>query len=143
MLPFDGEDSDDVCADILSGHNRPVSKNTTDTQMITDKTGDQDSFCVTCLAKKKVGKKCKKSCCKGPNQPKKCKKRKRRNKCPKGKKLTNFCSKCEVKCRKNIQKKCMKCCKSNDQVIKKCKKRKGRKGRKGKKGGKRRKNRNG
>jgi hypothetical protein len=92
-------------------------------------------FCVKCLSKPKVGKRCKRRCCKGRNVSLKCSSNGKSGsnfgssivpgKCalPK-RKLNRLCKKCETKtkCRKKFIKRCKECCLDKKDNLSKCRK---------------------
>lgn len=84
-------------------------------------------FCVKCLSRPKVGKKCKRNCCKGRNVSSKCSSNGSivPGKCtiPK-RKLNRMCKNCETKtkCRKKFIKRCKVCCVDRKNNLSKCRK---------------------
>lgn len=84
-------------------------------------------FCVKCLSRPKVGKKCKRNCCKGRNVSSKCSSNGSivPGKCtiPK-RKLNRMCKSCETKtkCRKKFIKRCKVCCVDRKNNLSKCRK---------------------
>ncbi|XP_076092970.1 uncharacterized protein LOC143064203 [Mytilus galloprovincialis] len=135
-------DPDEACKQMMSLYHISTQMPVSYSPLSTKAPVILDDFCIKCLKRQRLGKKCKRKCCKGKVVPNKCPKPRRKGCNLRGKRLDKLCKKCSnaTRCKKKFIKRCNKCCRSEKDNLSKCKKtnkrRKGKKRVKGK--GKRR-----